>query len=150
MRGEWSLLKEYMKREVKKSSVEVQTEKEKVNTVSCQVDAAKTEASCQTDFITMERMDSGCQTNIEDVLEDTTIAHDTCPAPNIADAECQTTAIEYAPCQNVAKKTVNVKQAVRQWEAKFQRAHLISTGCQTSRPAIRTPQLIQLFEYRLQ
>ena len=151
MRGEWSLLKEYMKREVKKSSVGVQTEKEKVKTVSCQVDAAKVESSCQTDVITMERMDSGCQTNnIEDVLEDTTIAHDTCPAPNITESECQTTAIEFAPCKNAAKKTINVKQAVRQWEAKFQRAHLISIGCQTSRPAIKTPQLIQLFEYRLQ
>ena len=150
MRGEWSLLKEYMKRGVKKSSVGVQTEREKVKTVSCQTDVAKAEATCQTDVITIGRMDSGCQTDMADVLEDTTIAHDTCPAPNITESECQTDAIEFAPCQNADKKTVNVKQVVRQWEAKFQRAHLISIGCQTSRPAIRTPQLIQLFEYSLQ
>ena len=151
MRGEWSLLKEYMKREIEKSSVGVQTELKKVKTISCQADVAKAEASCQADVITKERKDSGCQTNnIEDVLEDTTIAHDTCPAPNITESECQTDAIEFAPCQNADKKTVNVKQVVRQWEAKFQRAHLISIGCQTSRPAIRTPQLIQLFECRLQ
>ena len=147
MRGEWSLLKEYMKREIEKSSVGVQTELKKVKTISCQADVAKAEASCQADVITKEWMDSGCQKNMADVLEDTTIAHDTCPALCITESECQKTVIEDGPCQNAAKMTMNVKQAVRQWEAKFQRAHLISTGCQTSRPAIKTPQLIQLFEY---
>ena len=103
-----------IKRGIKKSSVGVQTESEKVKTISCQVDVAKTEATCQTDVITKEWMDSGCQKNMADVLEDTTIAHDTCPALFITESECQKTAIEDGPCQNAAKKTINVKQAVRQ------------------------------------
>ena len=100
MRGDW-LLREYMRKDVERATAEVQIEPECMKGVSCQVNVATAEATCQTDLIKFELKDKAYQTtDIVDKLTGT-VATETM---------CQTTHFEMP--KNASNEIVYVIKAV--------------------------------------
>ena len=60
-----------MRKDVERATAEVQIEPECMKGVSCQVNVATAEATCQTDLMKFELKDNACQTDIVTVKKPT-------------------------------------------------------------------------------